>query len=247
MTPAQEAMFRSLIRRGVESECWPWQGSGSATSGFGYFNYDGLRVVATRIAWRLEHGEIPPGLMVTHTCRTKLCLNPAHLRLGTQKDRLPPLKEKVRCQGCGKETMRGPSVRRIAKCSACIRATQALYDAARQTVLRRQARRYRILLHRLGYEDAQYEELLAEIQESPMSFRREAESKGGRRDETNEGKVDGKNRRLLEAYGDGVDIEDLVERFGLTPDAINARAIRAGVQRPSGHIGAIRRAQRKTG
>lgn len=44
---------------------------------------DGRAIVTTahRAAWVAAEGQIPEGLTVDHQCRTKRCVNPAHLRL----------------------------------------------------------------------------------------------------------------------------------------------------------------------
>jgi FixJ family two-component response regulator len=43
---------------------------------------DGM-ATASRVAWELEHGPIPDGLFVCHRCDTPLCVNAAHLFVGT--------------------------------------------------------------------------------------------------------------------------------------------------------------------
>jgi hypothetical protein len=45
-----------------------------------------------------------------------------------------------------------------------------------------QARRYRVLLHLLGYEDEQWEDLLEELKSSPMAFRAGPETPQAARD-----------------------------------------------------------------
>lgn len=65
--------------------CWFW--TGTQTLGYGYINSDGGRsgqnMRAHRVAWILTRGPIPKGMCVLHTCDQKLCVNPAHLELGS--------------------------------------------------------------------------------------------------------------------------------------------------------------------
>lgn len=38
-------------------------------------------VLAHRAAWVAVHGQVPLGMTIDHTCKTRRCVNPAHLRL----------------------------------------------------------------------------------------------------------------------------------------------------------------------
>lgn len=154
----------------------------------------------------------------------------------------------VKCagEGCGIDLVRKTHWKG-AKCKACRLKHWTAYkkEADRKKVSH--ARRYRLICHILGWELEQFAEMFEAMKESPMAFRDKAETRVAKLEITNEKRAQkAENRRLLEAYGDGVDMEDLIERFGLTAEAIRARAERAGVPRPSGHIGSIRRDQRKS-
>jgi DNA-binding CsgD family transcriptional regulator len=51
---------------------------------------------AARVLFAGLHGEIPPGMVVRHTCDNHECLNPEHLLLGTHKDNMQDAKERGR-------------------------------------------------------------------------------------------------------------------------------------------------------
>ena len=61
--------------------CWMYQGP-SKNGRYGSFG----RLRAHHFAWMQENGPVPAGRVVCHKCDVPLCVNPAHLFLGTQGD-----------------------------------------------------------------------------------------------------------------------------------------------------------------
>ncbi len=63
----------------VESGCWQWQGS-LVAQGYGRF----AKEYAHRYAYKALVGPIPEGLTIDHLCRSRGCVNPAHLEVVTR-------------------------------------------------------------------------------------------------------------------------------------------------------------------
>jgi hypothetical protein len=69
--------------------CWLWTGSvWRETNGdYGESYAFGKRERATRAAYReIACKEVPPGMLLRHTCDMPLCVNPDHLVPGTQSE-----------------------------------------------------------------------------------------------------------------------------------------------------------------
>jgi hypothetical protein len=71
--------FEAKVSPEPMSGCWLWTGS-VAPNGYGLFWADGKYEGAHRVAYRLAHGGIPAGKSLDHSCHTKSCVNPSHLR-----------------------------------------------------------------------------------------------------------------------------------------------------------------------
>jgi len=77
--------FWSKVVKGDSNECWPWLG-GCSKNCYGTLWVSGVSIIATRIAWFLEHGEDPYPLLIRHKCDRPWCCNPNHLLTGTHKE-----------------------------------------------------------------------------------------------------------------------------------------------------------------
>ncbi|SRR5712692_3899661 len=95
--------FWSKVEKGPD--CWIWKGG--VRNQYGAFNLIGPLEYVHRIAYRITVGPIPKGLLVLHRCDTPLCVNPAHLFLGTQSDNLKDANVKGRAKPPDRTGSRG--------------------------------------------------------------------------------------------------------------------------------------------
>lgn len=131
--PVDDGIARRLAAkvdvRGPD-ECWPWTGATNG-KGYGQLTINDRRAYAHRIAWMMEHGTIPDGLCVCHTCDTPACCNPAHLFLGTKAENSADMIAKGRTRHGGrhwKTRMTEPDVRAM---RAAVKAGVSIADVAR--------------------------------------------------------------------------------------------------------------------
>lgn len=118
--------------------CWLWTGA-VVHQGYGRFWFAGDYVLAHRFAAMLD-GRDPSGLCVCHHCDVRLCVNPAHLFLGTSADNTADMVNKGR-QAKGERTNVTPlrpsevvKIRRLRRAGAGLPALAARFGVSRITI-----------------------------------------------------------------------------------------------------------------
>jgi hypothetical protein len=91
--PSVEERFWSKVDR--SGDCWLWIGA-KDEEGYGFQKILGRMWHASRVSWKIAHGDIPDGLLVLHKCDNPPCIRPSHLFLGTQKENIADAMRKGR-------------------------------------------------------------------------------------------------------------------------------------------------------
>lgn len=90
-----EKRFWTHVEKRGPDECWLWTAS-LHSNGYGQIGVARGHIEKThRVSWEIHNGPIPKGLLVLHSCASRYpigdntnrrCVNPAHLRIGTQDE-----------------------------------------------------------------------------------------------------------------------------------------------------------------
>jgi hypothetical protein len=78
-----------------ESGCHIFTGT-IGNHGYGRLRINDVEYTTHRLAWALANGPIPKGLHILHNCDVRACVNPAHLRLGTNRENVDDMMSRGR-------------------------------------------------------------------------------------------------------------------------------------------------------
>lgn len=138
MARLKKDLFLSHVGQITLTGCHLWTAA-CGRHGYGQFRYEGGMKLAHRVAYMLFVGVIPPGMCVLHRCDTPVCVNPAHLWLGTHKDNMKDMANKGRCNAPfgerhGNSKLTLSQVRCIAKDPRPSRAVAKDYGVCKSSV-----------------------------------------------------------------------------------------------------------------
>ena len=116
----------------LKTACIEWEKAVGST-GYGHFIENGKTIYAHRKAYELAYGAIPKGLLVRHKCDNRICINPDHLEIGTQRQNLQDWRDR-HYQVCQRgHPMHGENLvfRRngTRRCKECKKAVYRSWDA----------------------------------------------------------------------------------------------------------------------
>lgn len=135
----QEAVERALKKVSYEAltGCWLWDGS-MANGRFGSLKYAGKTWKASRFLFTHLKEEIRDGMYLLHSCDNEACVNPGHLRQGTQFENMHDMISRGRQfkgQRIGKpKKLTEPQVREIRAAEGSHAAIAKRYGVCPQTV-----------------------------------------------------------------------------------------------------------------
>ena len=91
-----------------ETGCWEWNGAKTA-SGYGRLKVNNVAWMAHRYSLFLSQGSLGESTVVMHLCDNPSCINPEHLKEGTQADNMADCKAKGRLGPRGNKHNTRPS------------------------------------------------------------------------------------------------------------------------------------------
>lgn len=98
--------FWRFVEIDKDSGCWNWKGTKALGYGLLAKGWKQTPYKAPRLSYELFVGEIPAGMYILHDCDNPACVNPMHLKLGTQKDNMQDCSKRGRINMASIENLR---------------------------------------------------------------------------------------------------------------------------------------------
>jgi hypothetical protein len=89
MKKINQRLFWQRVRK--LDYCWFWTGPVNR-GGYGIHG----TILAHRASWLITRGDIPERLKILHSCDNRRCVNPNHMRLGTQMQNVTDMHDRNR-------------------------------------------------------------------------------------------------------------------------------------------------------
>lgn len=94
MTETQTFFWYMASESPPDENCWDWKG-GTLVRGYGSFRMGQVAHLAHRTSYKIFNGDVGD-LHVLHSCDRRICVQPAHLHLGTTTDNMRERDERGR-------------------------------------------------------------------------------------------------------------------------------------------------------
>ena len=126
--------WRKVDKAGPD-DCWLWN---AYTNG----RYGQIRsskkpfpqLLAHRVSYEMNVGEIPDGMDVMHSCDTPLCVNPKHLSVGTRQDNMDDMVSKNRQKRSKLNKVDRERIFDMRRSGALMREIASVFDVSRPMI-----------------------------------------------------------------------------------------------------------------
>lgn len=114
-------------------DCWVWTGHKNKW-GYGQITVMKKSFGSHRVSWEMQHGAIPEGLEILHSCDNPACVRPDHLFAGTQSENISDSVAKGRQIGNRKLTIEQVKEIRLLRLTATSTEIASKYGVGRNTI-----------------------------------------------------------------------------------------------------------------